>query len=54
MAKKYTNNDVYDFLTEECQLNKALWKEYGKGNYVITTHTNNGLKNNLKRSYGRQ
>lgn len=36
MTKKYTNNDVYDFLAEECRLNEALWKEYGKG---ILAHT---------------
>ena len=36
MTKKYTNTDVYDFLAEECRLNKTLWKEYGKG---ILEHT---------------
>jgi len=36
MKKAYTNNNVYDFLAEECRHDKALWKEYGKG---IVAHT---------------
>ena len=27
MTKKYINNDIYDFLTEECRLDSFLWKE---------------------------
>ena len=29
MVKEYTNNDVFDFLTEECQHMPELWEMYG-------------------------
>lgn len=31
MRKNYSNEDVYDFLTEECQNYPELWKEFGEG-----------------------
>ena len=31
MRKEYTNEDVYDFLTEECRQDEDLWSEFGEG-----------------------
>lgn len=31
MAKEYKNEDVYEFLEEECRYYPELWKEYGEG-----------------------
>lgn len=31
MVKEFTNNDVFDFLEEECKHTPELWKEYGTG-----------------------
>ena len=31
MSKNNQNDDVYEFLTEECQHYPDLWKEYGEG-----------------------
>lgn len=36
MGKEYTNEDVYEFLEEECRCYPELWKEFGEG---ITSHT---------------
>ena len=36
MRKEYTNEDVYEFLEEECRYYPELWKEYREG---ITSHT---------------
>ncbi len=36
MRKGLTNNDVYEFLAEECRYYPELWKEFGKG---ILSHT---------------
>ncbi len=31
MTKELTNEDVYEFLAEECRSDASLWKEYGDG-----------------------
>lgn len=36
MRKEYTNDDVYEFLEEECRYYPELWKEFGEG---ILSHT---------------
>jgi hypothetical protein len=36
MNKEYHNNQVYDFLIEECKLKPNLWKEFGEG---LMSHT---------------
>ena len=36
MRIEYTNDDVYDFLAEECKHTPELWKEFGNG---ILSHT---------------
>lgn len=47
MPKQYTNNNVYDFLAEECRLNKALWKKYGKG--IMAHATDEDFLENLSK-----
>ena len=37
MTKEYTNDDVYEFLAEECRYDEFLWKEYGEGILSRTT-----------------
>lgn len=37
MVKEYTNDDVYEFLEEECRNRPDLWKEFGEG---ILSRTN--------------
>lgn len=37
MRKENTNEDVYIFLTEECQCILELWEKFGEG---IISHTN--------------
>lgn len=37
MIKEYTNNDVYEFLAEECRHDNALWKAFGDGIVNRTT-----------------
>lgn len=36
MTKEYSNNDVLDFLAEECRCRPELWDEFGEG---ILSHT---------------
>lgn len=36
MIKDYTNENVYDFLAEECRQDADLWAEFGEG---ILSHT---------------
>lgn len=31
MRKEYTNNDIYDFLAEECRCYPHLWAKFGAG-----------------------
>jgi len=37
MAIELTNNDVYDFLLEECRDNPFLWEQFGEG-IMLRTH----------------
>lgn len=36
MVKEYTNDDVFEFLAEECKLFPQLWEKFGTG---ILSHT---------------
>lgn len=38
MVKDYINDNVYDFLAEECRQDACLWAQFGKG---ILSHTAN-------------
>ena len=38
MVKEYTNDDVYEFLTEECRNNSELWMRFGAGIQSQTTN----------------
>lgn len=40
MAKEYKNEEVYEFLVEECRYYLDLWKEFGKGILSHTEDTN--------------
>lgn len=37
MRKEYTNDDVYEFLAEECRYYESLWEEFGEGILSRTT-----------------
>jgi hypothetical protein len=45
MAKEYKNEDVYEFLAEECQYYPELWKEYGEG--ILSREENAGFWESL-------
>ncbi len=38
MVKDYINDNVYDFLAEECRKDADLWTQFGKG---VLSHTDN-------------
>lgn len=38
MVKEYTNDDVYEFLTEECRNKTELWNGFGAGIQSRTTN----------------
>lgn len=38
MLKEYTNNDVFEFLVEECRNQSKLWERYGAGILSRTTN----------------
>ncbi len=40
MRKEYKNDDVYEFIAEECRYNPVLWQEFGEGITIYTEDAN--------------
>ena len=47
MTKEYTNDDVFDFLAEECRYQTDLWDEFGA--IILSRTTNDDFWNSLSK-----